>query len=71
MRKDNSKCCKEENKGQCCCTCKSRMREMSHPLTDGLPVNLQRGWVCVCEGLDCVFARWPAHGLCELWQKKN
>jgi hypothetical protein len=41
MRKDNSKCCKEENKGQCCCTCKSRMREMSHPLTDG-PRNRTR-----------------------------
>lgn len=55
----------------CCCICRYRLEDRSHPNIDGGSFTNRRGWICaafafVGEG-PIAFSGWPEHGLCELF----
>ena len=62
-------------RGSCCCNCRWRAFDHSHPYTDGKRVGHRRGYVCLAPefvtrtGRSEVFSGWSAHGLCEMWCK--
>lgn len=63
-------CQKEDWHGECCCTCRYRLNDYSHPHTDGKRVTHQRGYVCANPEMGGVFSGWPEHGTCEMWAAK-
>lgn len=68
--KQNMECCLVEWKG-CCCQCRWRLTDYSHPSTNGKPMTEKRGYICIAftqmEGMDMAHSEWPEHGMCELF----
>jgi hypothetical protein len=64
-------CTKNVLNGQCCCTCQFLLADFSHPVTDGLSVLNQRGWICFAPEIDGAFSGWQEHGMCEMYQPKK
>lgn len=64
------KCCLEEWQG-CCCQCRWRLTDYSHPLTDGKNMLEKRGYICIAftqmEATDLAHSGWCEHGMCELF----
>lgn len=65
-RKDD---CQLKNWNSCCCTCKWRYVDRSHPGTDGRSMLLQRGWICAQPFLG-YHSDWFEHGMCEEWTER-
>jgi hypothetical protein len=65
------KCALEHSETGCCCTCKHRLRALSH---DSFPSSEQIGWACIgfafMEGEDIAYIGDFEHGLCELYAKR-
>jgi hypothetical protein len=59
-------CYEPEHRGRCCCNCRYRLLDRSHPLTDGGRITHQRGWICKKPELNGAFSGWSEHGLCEM-----
>ncbi len=59
--------CQINNIGACCCTCRHRILDYSHPITDGKPAGQVRGYICNHPELGA-YSGWPAHGMCECHQ---
>lgn len=51
-----------------CGNCIHLVPDYSHPITDGLPMSHQRGWICQAPGLGSS-SGWNPDGLCELHEK--
>lgn len=66
-RKPATKACRFDEHGACCCTCRYRLDDYSHPLTDGRPCTEQRGYICNNPELGA-YSGWSEHGLCECHQ---
>jgi len=58
--------CQIEQWGQCCCSCKWRYVDRSHPGTDGKPMSNTRGYICA-EPFLGYHSEWSEHGICECW----
>ena len=52
--------------GRCCCNCKNRLADYSHPCTDSKSILQKRGYICYIPEDGLAFSGWPEHGLCEL-----
>ena len=60
-----SSCHKQAWGDRCCCTCRYRLEDRSHPSTDKGSVLQQRGWICAADSV-VAFSGWSEHGLCEM-----
>ena len=58
--------CWLDQEQRCCCTCKHRVNDWSHPHTDGLRISIRRGFICANPELGH-YSGWDEHGLCEVW----
>lgn len=62
-------CMKDKWYGQCCCNCKYRVNDWSHPHTDGLRILNRRGYICSNPELGSS-SGWSEHGICEIWTSR-
>lgn len=58
--------CNLEQYNSCCCTCRYRVNDWSHPVTDGESIMRRRGYICANPELGH-YSGWKEHGMCEVW----
>ena len=64
--------CQHSKYGMCCCTCKHRLDDHSHPCTDGKSIMEHRGYICRPPESDGrAFSGWSEHGLCEMHEERK
>lgn len=72
MVEKQTQCLLKAVKG-CCCVCRWRLTNCSHPDTDGGRIMQPRGYVCIAfafmEGERVCFSGWGEHGMCELFKR--
>ena len=76
MQSEEDKCCLDTAPFfQCCCQCKYRLTDYSHPLTNGESVLTPRGYICYVKDLSGPphpMSGWTEHGVgCELYTEKG
>ncbi len=68
-------CQRDAFHGRCCCTCRHRLTDYSHPCTDGKSVVEARGFICAApelfDGSSGAHSGWTEHGICECHEKKK
>lgn len=50
----------------CCCECKFRYNDWSHPHTNGNNISVLRGYICWTPVLGAM-SGWDEHGMCEMF----
>lgn len=65
----SNECWKESEFRQCCCTCKYRVNDWSHPHTNGESIMRRRGFICANPEIGH-YSGWGEHGLCEVWTER-
>ena len=64
---------------QCCCQCVFRVKDFSHPTSDGKPASRFKSYVCIGLLIEDRFhvesgvhSEWPEHSCtCEMYQKRE